>query len=65
MDESTITKIALNTIANALEWQHRDKNNNFSYYVNGIVDVTEVLLKKQREIEAKKPKPKPKKRFFI
>ena len=66
MNESTITKIALKTITDALEYSYGENNKYFPYYVNGVVEVTNALLKKERELkESNKATPnKPKKKFI-
>ena len=66
MDESTITKIALKTIEDALEQGCDDRYGDFSCYVDGVITVTNSLLKKQKELnKVNNAKPKPKKRLFM
>lgn len=55
MNEGMITKVALKTIEEALDKNKGDKSGTFSHYVDGVVAVSNALVK---ELNSKKPKKK-------
>lgn len=67
MNESTITKTSFEIIEDALAECRGECSKYFPYYVSGVIDVTNALLEKEKELKKKatnNQKPK-KKSFFI
>lgn len=56
MNEGTITKVALKTIEEALETSKGDKSGTFSHYVDGVVAVSNALVKELNGGKNKKRK---------
>ena len=65
MNENTITKTSFEIIEEALEECHGECGKHFSYYISGVIDVTNALLEKEKELKkATANKSKKKKSFF-
>ena len=64
MNESTITKTSFEVIEDALEQCRGKANIYFPCYVSGVIDVTNALLEKEKQLK-KATSNKPKKRLWF
>lgn len=46
MDKNIVVEMAYETIKESLEWLEEYKDNTYPYYIQGVVDMTDNLIRK-------------------